>query len=245
MESGFFDREPVWPTERSFAARHHASTHINASESSGPSHCVSTCDAGPIVSLASRTALEHSAARRAINSTYPSVRPAIRHTYNLSAKARSNSYSEERKVYTRSAEGTVVDGNRQRSLWRAVADLVPVPGEERWAVAVCRICADRVDGIDAAALTLRAGARAQDMLGASDDWAAQLDDAQYTLGEGPGMHAFTTGAPVLVADLSVDETRWPGFSMQPCLPASLLCSRFPYYSASIVAPCYIKSPVPQ
>jgi hypothetical protein len=60
-------------------------------------------------------------------------------------------------------------------------------------------------------LTLRATARAQDMLGASDDWAGTLDGLQYTLGEGPGVEAFTSGIPELVADLRAEEARWPGF----------------------------------
>lgn len=50
------------------------------------------------------------------------------------------------------------------------------------------------------------------MLGASDEWAANRGEMQYTLGEGPGVEAFTTGGPVLVADLTVEHARWPGFA---------------------------------
>lgn len=66
--------------------------------------------------------------------------------------------------------------------------------------------------VDSAALTLRATSRAQEMLGASDEWGAGLEEAQYTLGEGPGATAFTTGRHVLVSDLRGEQERWPSFA---------------------------------
>jgi hypothetical protein len=38
-----------------------------------------------------------------------------------------------------------------------------------------------------------------------------LEDLQFTLGQGPGLEAVATGAPVLVADLREQAARWPGF----------------------------------
>jgi hypothetical protein len=105
-----------------------------------------------------------------------------------------------------------VDEQRRRSLWRAVAAASDVRGQGAWAEIVCSAAVELLSGIDSAALTIRATASAQDMLGASDEWAGILDDQQYTLGEGPGVLAFASGSPVLVSDLSVDEDRWPGFS---------------------------------
>lgn len=105
-----------------------------------------------------------------------------------------------------------MDGQRRESLWRAIAGAIGTPGQGSWAEDVCHICVEMLAGIDAAALTLRATPRAQDMLGASEAWAAYLDDEQYTLGEGPGMAAFASGSPVLIGDIRVDEARWPGFS---------------------------------
>jgi len=105
-----------------------------------------------------------------------------------------------------------VDDRRRQSLWRAVADDLGTPGQHDWAQQVCQLCVDEVDGIDGAALTLRATARAQDLLGASDDWAGLLDQQQYTLGEGPGVQAFEDTTAVLVDDLSCEEERWPGFA---------------------------------
>jgi hypothetical protein len=105
-----------------------------------------------------------------------------------------------------------VEDRRRESLWQTIAETAGVPGEADWARAVCRMCVRHLPGVDAAALTLRATARAQDLLGASDDWAAQLDEYQYTLGEGPGAQAFETGTAVLVGNLSENEVRWPGFA---------------------------------
>lgn len=61
-------------------------------------------------------------------------------------------------------------------------------------------------------MTLRATASAQDMLGASAEWAGLLEDQQYTLGEGPGMQAAAQGTPVLVDDLPAADSRWPIFA---------------------------------
>jgi hypothetical protein len=38
-----------------------------------------------------------------------------------------------------------------------------------------------------------------------------LEDLQFTIGQGPGLEAVATGAPVLVADLQEHAARWPGF----------------------------------
>jgi hypothetical protein len=68
--------------------------------------------------------------------------------------------------------------------------------------------------IDAAALTLRTRSRAQELLGASDEWAASLEELQYTLGEGPGVDAFRRGRPTLITDLVADGERWPTFAAE-------------------------------
>jgi len=102
--------------------------------------------------------------------------------------------------------------DRRRSLWHAVADAAGVPGQPAWALSVCRNGVAVLPGVDAAAVTLRATETAQDLLGASDDWAAALEDQQYTLGEGPGMQAFRTREPVLVDSLDIADQHWPGFT---------------------------------
>jgi hypothetical protein len=105
-----------------------------------------------------------------------------------------------------------LDGQRRRQLWRVIAARAEAPGEDGWAQAVCLACVEALPGVDAAILALRDTTRAHEILGASDSWAADLAVLQYTVGEGPGVEAFTRGGPVLAPDMSVEQERWPGFA---------------------------------
>jgi hypothetical protein len=51
----------------------------------------------------------------------------------------------------------------------------------------------------------------QGLVHASDTVAARLEDLQLTVGEGPGLSAVISRAPVLVSDLSAAASRWPVF----------------------------------
>jgi hypothetical protein len=104
-----------------------------------------------------------------------------------------------------------LDGQHRERLWRVIAGRAEVPNQDGWAQAVCVACVQALDRVDGAILALRGSARAHEVLGASDSWAARLAESQYTVGEGPGVEAFTTGGPVLVPDVSVEQGRWPGF----------------------------------
>lgn len=119
-----------------------------------------------------------------------------------------------------------MDGQRRDRLRRMVSERARVPGGRDWARAVCDVCVQVLAGIDAAALTLRGDSGAQELLGASGSWAADLEEAQYTLGEGPGVEAFATGGPVLVADLAAERPRWPGFAAAG--PAAELAAVFAF-----------------
>jgi len=44
-----------------------------------------------------------------------------------------------------------------------------------------------------------------------DKTSTALEDAQFTLGQGPGLAAVADGVPVLVPDLAEAASRWPGF----------------------------------
>ncbi|XVS61013.1 GAF and ANTAR domain-containing protein [Actinosynnema sp. CA-299493] len=106
----------------------------------------------------------------------------------------------------------MLDGQRRDRLARMVAEHVAAPGMPGLARALCAVCVRTLTGVEAAAMTLRSGGRAQELLAASTPWAAALEEFQYTVGEGPGVEAFDTGGPVLVADLSAHRGRWPGFA---------------------------------
>lgn len=105
-----------------------------------------------------------------------------------------------------------MDRQRREQLRRVIADRTACSGQDDWGQAVCAACVTVVAGVDAAALTVRTESRAQEMLGASDGWAAGLGESQYTLGEGPAVEAFRTRSPVLVSDVSVEQIRWPAFA---------------------------------
>ncbi|GLZ27968.1 hypothetical protein Lesp02_01580 [Lentzea sp. NBRC 105346] len=107
----------------------------------------------------------------------------------------------------------MLDGQRRDRLTRMVIECSTASGRAGLGQALCDVCVRVLPGVDAAALTLRGNARALEVVGAGDAWAAAIEELQYTLGEGPGVEAFDTGGPVLVADLTADEVRWPGFAM--------------------------------
>jgi hypothetical protein len=79
-----------------------------------------------------------------------------------------------------------------------------------WTDLLSRTMMDRL-GVDAVAVTVRAGALQQDVVAATDGWARWLEDVQYTVGEGPGVEAFTGGRAVLVPDVRASTPQWPGF----------------------------------
>ncbi|WP_370937746.1 GAF and ANTAR domain-containing protein [Amycolatopsis sp. cg13] len=116
---------------------------------------------------------------------------------------------------------TRVEGQHRQPLWKAIAAAPGAPtSRDSWAQRVCLACVETMDQVDAAILSLRADPRSEEVLGASDPWAARLAELEYTAGEGPGAEAFDTGSPVLVADLTADQVRWPGFA-QTALAAGL------------------------
>ncbi len=81
---------------------------------------------------------------------------------------------------------------------------------------LCRACAGLlpVDGASVSLMT-RAGTGHRETLYASDKIVDHIETLQFSLGEGPCFEAFTTGRPVLVADLAADAaTAWPVFAAQ-------------------------------
>jgi hypothetical protein len=95
-------------------------------------------------------------------------------------------------------------------LRRLVSERVGRRAFSGWAGVVCEVVAEVVD-VDAAAISVRSFARTQELVAASDSWAEQFEELQYTVGEGPGVEAFAEGGPVLVSDLASAHGRWPGF----------------------------------
>lgn len=77
---------------------------------------------------------------------------------------------------------------------------------------LCRACVDLLD-IDGAAVSLMWEGASQGTFGSSDGLSRQLDEFQFTFGEGPCMDAMRDGCPVFADDLAnAAETRWPAFA---------------------------------
>lgn len=82
-----------------------------------------------------------------------------------------------------------------------------------------RVCALAVSevGVSGAGVTVM-GSVAEGIAGRRDQVAChgaasrRLEDLQLTTGQGPCLDAFAAGAPVLVGDLEVEASRWPGFA---------------------------------
>ncbi|MEU9013010.1 ANTAR domain-containing protein [Streptomyces sp. NPDC048479] len=93
----------------------------------------------------------------------------------------------------------------------ALLDELAVQRTDGLDASFARRCADAL-GIDGLAVTLSGDDSFGELVWASDPLSAQLDDLQFTLGEGPGMDAVDGGVLVLDADLRlVPRARWPGF----------------------------------
>jgi hypothetical protein len=84
------------------------------------------------------------------------------------------------------------------------------------AVRVCEAClqAVPVDGVGVSLMPDAPGERL--LLGGSDGLAQQIEDLQFTLGDGPCVTAFNEAHPVLLADVWDRDVsyRWPTFAEQ-------------------------------
>lgn len=116
--------------------------------------------------------------------------------------------------------------------------LANIRGAERAGVParLCALCTELLP-VTGASISLMAPVAAQRLLCSSDDVARQLAEAQYTLGDGPGTHAFSTGAPVFAADLSAgdDARRWPLFALRALETGAKAVFSFPLGIGAIAA----------
>jgi hypothetical protein len=92
---------------------------------------------------------------------------------------------------------------------------------------LCEACLE-VLPVTAAAMTLSNGNGVHVVVGATDDRARDLEELEFTLGEGPAVDASHAGGPVLVTDLRDrrDTSRWPAY--RPEAAAANLRSQFSF-----------------
>jgi hypothetical protein len=77
---------------------------------------------------------------------------------------------------------------------------------------LCGKCVAVLD-VDGAALSVISDGAISRSLGSSSEMSRELDELQFTLGEGPCLDAVNSAAPVLIPDLNDSALhRWPGFA---------------------------------
>ncbi len=100
-------------------------------------------------------------------------------------------------------------GNRRM---RIIDQLFPRTEPELGRTRLCEVCAEVTD-MSGAGIMLMTGDMPQGSAGSSDDVSAEIEELQYTLGEGPCVDAFHSDAPVLEPDLADPaQPRWIGFT---------------------------------
>ena len=100
-------------------------------------------------------------------------------------------------------------GERTAKVWACITAAHDGDGLASLA-ALCR-AAVRCLGVDGASVMAMGGLQVREPLGASDGLSAQLEELQFTTGDGPGGEDFAFGVPVLIPDLESAAARWPVF----------------------------------
>lgn len=78
-------------------------------------------------------------------------------------------------------------------------------------------------------MTLRQRGRPPAAVACTDQLAAQADDIQYRMGDGPCLHAMRHGRPVRIDDFAVHD-RWPRFSRQAVALGLRACLAVPLFA---------------
>jgi hypothetical protein len=105
----------------------------------------------------------------------------------------------------------VADRRQLERLWRLVALGAGDRSFSGWVGVVCQVVVDELD-VDGVAIAARPSSRTEELVAVTGGWARELEELQYTVGEGPGVDAYESGGPVLVSDLAAVGGRWPGFT---------------------------------
>jgi len=104
----------------------------------------------------------------------------------------------------------VRDGDRIHDGLTAAVD--GVQGARAVADRLCAACVELLE-VDGAALSVIYDGGLSRSLGSSSVLSGELDELQFTLGEGPCLESASRAAPVLVADLNdAVADRWPAFA---------------------------------
>jgi hypothetical protein len=106
-----------------------------------------------------------------------------------------------------------VDLDRSARVWGAIKAAAHQDGTSPTLVHVVHACARALVAVGAGVALTREGGVLEPLLSSGPE-ATELDDLQFTLGEGPSGEAVSSGTPVLESDLSGVGAgrRWPAFA---------------------------------
>ena len=127
----------------------------------------------------------------------------------------------------------MADGRRTR-LWGLVAARAGARTGPVSAGDACEVAA-AVAEVDGGWLSVMSDPARRALVHATSRRAAELDELQFTLGEGPCTDAFRSGSPVLVADLGAAgwRERWPGFAIASVTVEAAAVFAFPLVLGAI------------
>jgi hypothetical protein len=98
---------------------------------------------------------------------------------------------------------------------RATIEAVPVNGQPRTVTTtlerICHAATQQLELLGSAVNLISAGGP-DGVVASSGPRARELAELEFTVGEGPGIEAFRSRRPVLVADLAKSDGRWPGYT---------------------------------
>ncbi len=99
---------------------------------------------------------------------------------------------------------------------------------------LCELCV-LVLPVDGAALAVMTGSGSREMVYATDSVAQELDELQFTLGEGPCIDAFRERRPVLEASMAHEsaQERWPGYAREAVELGAQATFAFPLQAAGV------------
>jgi GAF domain-containing protein/ANTAR domain-containing protein len=127
----------------------------------------------------------------------------------------------------------MADGRRTR-LWGLVAERAGARAGPVSAGDACEVAA-AVAEVDGGWLSVMSDPARRALVHATSRRAAEVDELQFTLGEGPCTDAFRWGRPVLVADLGAVgwRERWPGFTIAGVTAEAAAVFAFPLVLGAI------------
>jgi GAF domain len=123
---------------------------------------------------------------------------------------------------------------RRSRLWGLIAERAGIRHTPMSAADACEVAA-AVGGVDGGWLSVMSDPARRALVHATNPLAAELDELQFTLGEGPCADAFRSAHPVLVADLGAAgwQERWPGFTIAGEMAGAVAVFAFPLVMGAI------------